>query len=349
MALKDSLIRQISAQGPIGVDRFMEVVTPHYYANNVAIGAKGDFITAPEISQLFGEMIGIWLADTWMKLGQPAQCALLECGPGRGTLMSDILRATKHVPGFHTALEIVLLEASPSMTEQQKQTLSHWGGSPRWIETMAEFEPTVPVLIIGNEFLDALPIRQYQKTTKGGWMERVIGLSEGQGFHFGLRDCAFSVELPNIKAGEIFEVSPQRENFVKTCAEIVSQQGGAGLFIDYGHLKSAAGDTLQAVKDHKSCRIFEDLGEADITSHVDFAALIKTAEALNPQTTTQGVFLQKLGIAHRLGALRESTTAEQFSQLERGFERLVSDTQMGRLFKVFGFCSSDIQSLTGFE
>tara|TARA_Y100001001_G_C8009577_1_gene309210 strand:+ start:1270 stop:2322 length:1053 start_codon:yes stop_codon:yes gene_type:complete len=350
MQLKDTLIRQIQNHGPIGVDRFMEAAVSYYYAKNPAIGAEGDFITSPEISQLFGEMIGIWLADCWIKMGQSPSIALLECGPGRGTLMADILRATRHISGFHQALSVTLLEASSAMRERQRQALETvWLGDICWIDSLAEFVPEIPVLIVGNEFLDALPMRQYQKTTDGRWMERVIGWSEEQGFHFGLRDSVVELNVSACMAGQIFEVSPQRENFIRSCADLVTSQGGAGLFIDYGHLRSSAGETLQAVKDHKKCGVFDFLGEADITSHIDFGALVDCLQGTKSFTTSQSVFLQRLGITHRIGALKTKTTPEQFIQLERGFERLVSDTQMGKLFKVFGFCSNDFDSLTGFE
>lgn len=332
----------IRQNGPMDVGTFMGLAIGHYYATRDPFGRDGDFITAPEISQMFGEMIGVFLADAWMKMGSPERITLVEAGPGRGTLMADILRATAKVSGLHGAVQIHLLEMSPVLKEKQSETLKNFSVS--WHETLETLPQEAPVFLVANEFLDALPVQQYV-WKDGQWHLRAVGL-EGDDFCFGLTPCPPSQPSPPSIGGrakgegDVWEHSPAREAFVKGIAQLVKNCGGVALFIDYGHDRSGFGDTLQAVKSHKFIDVLHDVGEADLTSHVDFESLKRVAEG---QITVhgpvaQGDFLKALGIGLRAGRLNRPEE----------YRRLTDADQMGTLFRVMALCHDRTIKLAGF-
>ncbi len=329
--LEDIIKEKIRENGPMSVGAFMELVLGHpehgYYMKQDPLGQAGDFVTAPEVSQLFGEMIGVWAADIWMQMGRPEKFTLLECGPGRGTLMADMLRATKKVQGFHDAACVHLLEVSPALKEKQAEALG--GIEVRWHEELESVPDDCPIIVIGNEFLDALPFQQFV-----GEQERMIAL-EGEALVF-------------THDGEIVEKSPARCKFVwDVCARLKAQQGAA-LFIDYGYLKSAAGDTFQAVKGHEYVDVLSDIGNADLTSHVDFEALACGVDVNVCGPVTQGAFLRNLGIETRASMLKQKASEQQAETVEKGLHRLIDSDQMGALFKVIGFTHDKSITPAGF-
>ena len=323
--------KMIAADGPMALDRYMELCLGHpqygYYMTRDPLGAAGDFTTAPEISQVFGELIGVWVAQVWHDMGSPAVFSLVELGPGRGTLMKDLLRATAKVPGLHAAIAVHLVETSPVLRSLQKTSLGH----ATWHESVASL-PAQPSIIVANEFFDALPVKQYQK--KGGKISEIrIGIENGQ-LAFGL--AATTKDVPMLADG-VFELALQRSEIAISLGHLLSSQGGAALVIDYGHRKSAMGDTVQAMKDHDYCGVLDSPGDADITSHVDFQQLAKAFRAANcgvAPVLTQGEFLLGLGLAIRAETLTRSLAATERDKFSSGIKRLADDTEMGQLFKV---------------
>lgn len=294
------------------VGAFMELVVGHYYATRDPFGQAGDFTTAPEISQMFGELIGAWVAHQWISLGQPESFVLAEGGPGRGTLMTDIIRATKKVPGFHQAMNVVLLETSPILREKQKDALRDY--QITWINSVKDIPADQPVVFIANELLDALPMRQ--KNTQGE--ERYLTLHHD--------DLQFNFNE------DIVEYAPAREDFITQLAVILKKQQGAVLLIDYGYIGPAVGSTLQALKNHKFIDVLRDIGDADLTSHVDFAPLQKicTEAGLRVTLSEQGRFLNSLGLPVRAAKLKEGGARD----IDAAVHRLTSSDEMGALFKV---------------
>ncbi len=333
MRLEDTIKQEIQHNGPMDVGAFMARVVAYYYNSRDPFGEGGDFTTAPEISQIFGELLGAWAADCWTQMGRPSKFMLVECGPGRGTLMVDALRATAKIPGFHEAAQIHLIENSESLKARQRDVLQDFDVS--WHDGLEGVPDNAPLILLANEFLDALPIRQFQRAD-GKWKERVIGVDGAGNFHFGLIPTA---QPQNIE-GDFYETSPACELFVKNTCERLKAQGGAALFIDYGYVEGH-GDTLQAVKNHDYVPVLEQVGEADLTAHVDFAAL---SEGL---VTTQGEFLRALGISQRAAMLKQKATESQAKDIDEAVGRLTSTDQMGELFKVMAFSSDDI-NLAGF-
>ena len=332
--IEASLKTLITENGPIDIGTFMNLAIGHYYSTRDPFGAHGDFTTAPEISQMFGEMIGVCFADAWLKMGSPAPVTLAEAGPGRGTLMADMLRAMKSVPGFHDAVRIHLIEMSPVLKERQKETLKDYNVT--WHDTLASVPQQGPLFFVANEFLDALPMRQFQ-FAQNAWHERVIGV-DGEQFFVGLIPTEHSLPAGNDNA--VFETAPLRDQFVAELSDRILQADGVALFIDYGHDQSGFGDTLQAVKNHKFTDALRDVGEADLTSHVDFAAVKRAAgdNVVVHGPIGQGDFLKNMGIAYR---------AEKLGQ-QAEMERLTSPQQMGDLFRVIGFCHDETLDLAGF-
>jgi len=320
----------------------MGLAIGHYYATRDPFGRDGDFITAPEISQMFGEMIGVFLADAWMKMGSPERITLVEAGPGRGTLMADILRATAKVSGLHGAVQIHLLEMSPVLKEKQRETLKNFSVS--WHETLETLPQEAPVFLVANEFLDALPVQQYV-WEDGRWWLRVVGLEQDK-FVFGLADSPSALRPPphawggGLGGRDIWESSPAREAFVKDIAQLIKNCGGVALFIDYGHDQSGFGDTLQAVKSHKFIDVLQDVGEADLTSHVDFESLKRVAKEMVAVhgPVAQGDFLKALGIGLRAGRLNQPEE----------YRRLTDADQMGMLFRAMALCHDRAIKLAGF-
>lgn len=336
--LEEIIKSEIADNGPMGIDRFMGLCLGHpqygYYMTRDPFGVDGDFTTAPEISQMFGELLGAWLIDAWQKIGSPKQFVLLECGAGRGTLMADILRVAKAVPQFLDAANVVLFETSPVLIKKQKETLSAF--NVEWIEKFSQLQSSDPLLVIGNELLDALPIQQFQKQD-GIMKEKCVGLSVDGVLCFGLQDIPSEISFPlNVKEGDVVEVSPDRHQFIGDICAYIKSHGGIGLFIDYGY-DQGHGDTLQAVKAHKFVSCLNDVGNADVTAHVDFMALkrlVREKELQDYSLVTQSHFLKSLGITQRAQALRASP---------EDVSRLTASDQMGDLFKVMVFSDNLIQ------
>lgn len=348
--LEKILIEKIAAHGPLNIEAFMSLALGHpergYYITRDPLGRGGDFTTAPEISQMFGELIGLWCADLWMQIGRPAKFILAEAGPGRGTLMADLMRAGRSVPGFIEAAEIHLIETSPALREKQAKALE--GFKLRFHDTLDGLKtPQGPVILIANELLDALPVRQFAWIGTA-WKERAVGFTEGAGFRYVWIEPppdATNALPQNPQEGEIYETGAVRDAFVKDAAAL-TKQGGAALFIDYGHTKSAPGDTLQAVRDHRFHNALEMIGEADLTAHVDFETAARAARDGGAHVfgpVTQGRFLLALGLSERTQALinavsarlRDGPEAQNAVQdIKSAALRLSGPAGMGQLFKV---------------
>jgi SAM-dependent MidA family methyltransferase len=321
--LERALRERIAAEGPISVEAFMEACNNYYYATRDPLGARGDFTTAPEISQMFGEMIGAALADCWKRAGAPADAIYVELGPGRGTLASDALRVMRSsgIKG-----EVHLVETSPALRELQKQPLP----DAHWHESIDDL-PAKPLLLVANEFLDALPIRQHV----GGIERRIVVAAGGLAFD---RD------------GEIVETSPARDDAVSSIAMCLAAKGGVAIFIDYGHERSAPGDTLQAVRGHRFAPVLADPGEQDLTSHVDFEAVANAATEAGASVTPlapQGEWLIRLGIEARAQALSRANPGRA-DDVQSALERLTASDQMGSMFKVLAIHSPDWPAPAGF-
>lgn len=334
--LADLLVRRIAAGGPMTVADYMAECLLHpahgYYATRDPFGRAGDFITAPEISQMFGELLGLALAQSWLDQGSHAPFTLAELGPGRGTLMADVLRATRTVPGLHAAARVVLVEASAALRAVQARTLD----SPAWIDT-ADDLPQAPLFLLANEFFDALPIRQYLRTPEG-WRERMVGLAQGA-LTFGLSppipcpDPRFAADPP----GTLVETCPQAAPIMQALADRIARHGGAALIIDYGGWRSR-GDTLQALRAHAPEDPLAHPGEADLTAHVDFEALALAAPGIaHTALTGQGTLLQRLGIDQRAARLASALTGAARGSHLAAHRRLTHPAEMGSLFKALAF------------
>ena len=328
------LIARIRERGPISVGEYMRDCNAHYYATRDPFGAGGDFITAPEISQVFGELIGAWCADYWQRMGAPNPVLLVEFGPGRGTLMADALRATGRVPGFHAALQLHLVEESPVLRRMQQEKLAAY--RPQIHEHIQKV-PAGPTLLIANEFIDALPILQFERRG-GAWHERKIAFDEAAGgltLQTDPQPSRVGPILPQAADGAVLET---RTLSPDVCiATRLREHGGAALIIDYGYYPSQSGDTLQAVRQHKPVSIVESPGDVDLTAHVDFHHLALTAAgrgAIAYGPVTQAQFLIELGIAAREAALLKNATPIQQIAIRSGCRRLIDPAEMGTLFKV---------------
>ncbi|NQV21371.1 MAG: class I SAM-dependent methyltransferase [Rhodospirillales bacterium] len=360
--LTQHLAALIEVQGPIPVSVYMAEALGHpdlgYYMTREPLGRDGDFITAPEISQMFGELIGIWCVDAWQRMGSPLRFCLVELGPGRGTLMTDVVRALRAIPGAADAAEIHLVETSPRLAAEQRKNLEQAGISDaHWHQRFADV-PGGPLIVIANEFFDALPIRQFVRAPDG-WQERLIDLDPETGsfkFTVAARPCSDpNVIAPAVKGapeGSIAETCPAALALIADLAERLSRHDGAVLIIDYGTAHSASGDSLQAVRDHAFHPILEAPGSADLTAHVDFAALTRTARSAGIAThgpVTQGQFLKTMGIEVRAAALAGQATPDQQQDLDAALTRLTSPDQMGDLFKVLALSRGDQLPPAGFE
>ncbi|WP_170478452.1 class I SAM-dependent methyltransferase [Ruegeria arenilitoris] len=341
MSLKDILIARIQQNGPLTVADYMTECLLHpkhgYYTNRDPLGSRGDFTTAPEISQMFGELIGLCIAQCWVDQGRPAQICLAELGPGRGTLMADILRATRQVPGFHDAAEIFLLEASPTLREIQRETLRDY--SPKWSSSISDL-PALPLFLIANEFFDALPIRQFLRDGDG-WRERLVG-SDGKSLNFGLGTRAAQTllkdRLTDTNDGDLVECCAAAVPIISSAAERIATCGGMALIVDYGDWR-ALGDTFQALRDHKHSDPLEEPGKADLTAHVDFEAIARSAQSAGcsfSRLTPQGVYLERLGITARAQSLASSLQGQALEAHILAHRRLTHPNEMGNLFKVLG-------------
>ncbi len=338
-ALSDILAARIAEHGPITLADFMETAltdpTHGYYTTRDPLGAAGDFITAPEISQMFGELVGLSLAQAWIDQGQPSAFVLAELGPGRGTLMADIVRATAQVAGFNDAAHIHLVETSPALRDEQATRFPD--AQVTWHDDVSAL-PDLPLFLVANEFFDALPIRQFKRDDTG-WREVMIGV----------RSAALTPELStatdvaelahrlgDTKTGDIVELCPALPAITTEIASRIAQRGGAALIIDYGDWRSL-GDTLQAMKNHAPADPFATAGEADITAHVDFEAIAMSASpAKFTRLTPQGIFLERLGITQRAQALATKLSGAALEAHVAAHRRLTHPAEMGSLFKVIG-------------
>ena len=353
MSLLDHLRARIQLNGPMSVADYMSECLLHpefgYYSTRDPLGPQGDFVTAPEISQVFGELIGLCLAQSWLDQGRPAQFALAELGPGRGTLMADILRATRSVPGFHDAAQVVLLEASATLRAVQADTLRNH--TPRWIDTIADL-PDLPLFLVANEFFDALPIRQFLRDGDG-WRERLIG-AEGEALTFGLGaqapQSALTHRLEDTQDGDLVEICAPGLPILTQVATRITSNGGAALIVDYGDWHSL-GDTFQAQSAHETANPLQNPGQADLTAHVDFEPLALAARGggcAHTRLTPQGVFLERLGITARAQALAGASDEARDSVIA-AHRRLTHPGEMGNLFKVLGLYPATAAPPPGLE
>ncbi|MBM9594445.1 class I SAM-dependent methyltransferase [Roseitranquillus sediminis] len=329
---------RISRTGPITVADFMADCLMHptlgYYTTRDPFGAAGDFVTAPEISQMFGELLGLALAQCWLDAGRPSAFALVELGPGRGTLMADLLRATLGVPGFHEAARLHLIEGSPALRERQAECLRAHG--PCWHASFDDV-PDLPLFLVANEFFDALPIRQFVRDERG-WRERMVAI-EGSQLTFALgQPAAFAAldhRLADTAENEFVETCAPAQGIAASIAGRIARQGGAALLIDYGGWRSR-GETLQALRAHRPEPPLASPGEADLTAHVDFEAIADAARVAGAATTpmmTQGVLLERLGITPRAQALARGLGGEAMRQHVAAHRRLTHPDEMGSLVK----------------
>ena len=340
---------RIAATGPITVADYMADCLLHpqhgYYATREPFGTKGDFITAPEISQMFGELIGLALAQVWLDQGSPARFTLAEIGPGRGTLMADVLRATAAVPGFRAAAQLHLVEASARLRDMQAKAV----GPAIWHDTVATL-PEAPLFLIANEFFDALPIRQFIRDG-AGWRERLIGLDAGE-LVWGLGEVtaygALTHRLVDTKDGDMVETCPSLPPIVAQIGQRIGQYGGAALIFDYGDWRSQ-GDTLQAVQNHAPTAILAAPGLSDLSAHVDFEAVASAPHVSHTRLTPQGVFLERLGIGARATRLAAEMTGGRLDAHILAHRRLTHPSEMGHLFKVIGLYPETAALPPGFE
>ncbi|MCL3881253.1 SAM-dependent methyltransferase [Marivita sp. GX14005] len=355
-ALADILRAQIKTTGPMTVAQYMTACLLHpehgYYTTREPLGVQGDFTTAPEISQMFGELVGLCLAQSWLDQGAPPVFALAELGPGRGTLMADMLRATRQVPGFHAAMRLHLVEASPRMREIQARALR--GVDPQWHDTPDRLPENLPLFAVSNEFFDALPIRQFQRD-KAGWREVMIGLGADGGLQMGLSDAApiasLDHRLEDTEIGAMVETCAQGGVVMDTLASRIAAHGGAALVIDYGDWRSR-GDTFQAVQAHRPVDPLAAPGCADLTAHVDFEALATAAQHAGcavSKLQTQGAFLENLGITARAQTLARTLEGSSLDSHIAAHRRLTHPEEMGSLFKVLAVHAADAPPPPGFE
>jgi NADH dehydrogenase [ubiquinone] 1 alpha subcomplex assembly factor 7 len=347
MSLKDRLIAQIAEGGPMTVAQYMTAClydpAEGYYATRPALGAEGDFITAPLVSQMFGELVGLWAVETWRAMGAPKPFILVEAGPGDGTLISDVLRAARLMPPFIEAAQLFLIEVSNPLMARQAQALKDAPVRPIWIPDLASLPEGHPVILIANELLDCLPARQFVQKADGGWVEKLVGL-DADG------NLTFALSAPAPDGGLVLEVSAAQEAFGGELGAILAREGGAALLIDYGRDLPGFGDTFQALSSHDKVDPLDAPGEADLTVHVDFPTVLSVAEQAGCETAIapQGMFLKRLGIEHRAAALARAKP-ERGDQLQRQMNRLIAPDQMGDLFKVATLYKAGQSLPPGFE
>ncbi len=358
-SLEETLKARVAADGPIPLDAFMAEAVAAYYARGTAFGRRGDFTTAPEVCQVFGELIGLWAVVVWQSMGQPSPVRLVEVGPGRGTLMADALRAARAVPAFGMAADLRLVERSPALRALQKEAVAAVAPDRRvtWHDSIGDI-PDGPMILIANEFLDALPIRQMERTPDG-WHWRTVGLDADGALCFLAGERATDAEVAALgpafaeaPVGAIAEVSPAVQETAAAIAARVAGQGGAALLIDYGYAESAPGDTLQALRAHQPVPPLTAPGAVDLTAHVDFARLAEAARAAGAAVhgpRAQGRLLTALGAEQRGRALLASAAPEQAILLDSGVRRLIHPAEMGTLFKGIALTHPSLPQPPGFE
>lgn len=344
--MKELIKELIAAEGPMPLDRYMALALSHpklgYYMSRDPFGVAGDFTTAPEISQIFGELIGVWCMAAWEAIGSPSPFLLVELGPGRGTLMQDVLRATSKHPEFAAGMQVHLVETSPVLRKAQAEKLD---AKVTWHDTI-ESLPQEPLIFIANEFFDALPVRQMVQIGEATY-ERRVNVMNGE-----LELVLVPAPRAPLPNNGLHESSPVSQAIAEGLGARVEALGGAGLVIDYGHLKSAAGDTLQALKAHRPVDILDAPGESDLTAHVDFEALagaFQSGGATVLPPATQGSFLKAMGLEVRLNTLSARLEGQARADFIAGARRLVDDKGMGQLFKVLGVAQAQRQPIYPFE
>jgi NADH dehydrogenase [ubiquinone] 1 alpha subcomplex assembly factor 7 len=347
VSLKRKIVEHIKENGPMTVAEYMAacLYDPEhgYYATRPALGGDGDFITAPETSQMFGELIGLWCAHEWDIALSKAAFNLIELGPGRGVLMQDALRATRNIEGFHDAKSIILIEMSAPLRDTQAERIA----DAEWALRL-EDAPPGPSLIIANEFLDCMPIRQFVRG-EDAWHEKLVGLDEADNLIFGL-SAALGAQESEDEAGAVREIAPALEGFMYEIERRLHEAPGRALFIDYGYVRPDGADTLQALNGHRKVDPLQTPGQADLTAHVDFARIAHLAQSAGLQVhgpTTQARFLRGLGIEVRADALSRANP-EHRERLARQLQRLIGKNQMGALFKVICLSSPGLPAPAGF-
>jgi NADH dehydrogenase [ubiquinone] 1 alpha subcomplex assembly factor 7 len=359
--LESEIRRLIALAGPMPVSEFMGLCLGHpqhgYYITHDPIGATGDFTTSPEISQMFGELLGLWAAAAWRQMDSPATVQLIELGPGRATMMADMLRAANVMREFRQSLEVHLVETSPALIARQKQTLSNIDVALTWHDTLVDV-PEGPAIIIANEFFDALPINQAVKQA-GGWHERVIGVdAEGKlAFALAPEPLKFFEQTlpPQVRMAEVGSLYEWRSDTqALEVGRRVVRGGGAALIIDYGHVDSMVGDTFQALRGQRKADPLVAPGQSDVTAHVDFQALGNAAESIGARVhgpLDQATFLRRIGIEKRATNLKAVAPPDKAQGIETALARLTAGgaAGMGALFKAIGLSAPAIGSLPGFE
>jgi SAM-dependent MidA family methyltransferase len=354
--LKDEIRALVEIEGPISVARYMAMCLGHprfgYYMTRDPFGAAGDFVTAPEISQMFGELVGLWAAGMWQAMGAPPGFRLIELGAGRGTLMADALRAARVLPGFREALTVEIVEISPVLRAAQEKALAGVGVEVAWHADLGEVGAG-PFVLIANEFLDALPIRQFVRVA-GGWRERLVGPGDDGALTFGVARGETRLPVGTAPEGAVFETCPDALALAGEIGRRLSQAPGAALLVDYGHVRPGFGDTLQAVRGHAFADPLAEPGEADLTAHVDFSSFLAAARLAGAAThgpVAQGDFLRRLGLAQRAAALSARTDPAGRGAIAAAVERLAGDGPgaMGRLFKAAALTSAGLVDPPGFD
>jgi SAM-dependent MidA family methyltransferase len=357
-ALATKIARWIESQGPISVAQYMNLcqfdAEGGSYTARQTIGR--DFVTSPEVSQTFGEMLGLWVAQTWYDQGRPANPRLVEMGPGRGTLMADALRAiTAAAPEFLAVAEIVLVEASPALMAVQREKLKLTSADIAWHERFDDALADRPLYLIANEFFDCLPVHQYVKTERG-WCERMVGVKDGA-LTFALNpdpvpnsETLLPPSRGTGKDGAVYEVSPAALALAEEIGRVIAKQGGGALIMDYGYDMAGFGETLQAVTNGKSADVLNEPGDSDISAHVDFLALARAAAAGGAAVygpTTQCNFLADLGIGERGERLIKSNPTDA-REIAIAIDRLVNPAEMGALFKALVLVAQGAPKPPGF-
>ena len=359
--LENEIRRLIAAAGPMPVARYMSLCLTHptygYYISRDPFGAQGDFTTAPEVSQIFGELLGLWALSVWRMMDEPKSVRLIELGPGRGTMMRDALRATKVLPRFRDVVSVHMVEISPTLEQAQRALLTDDGVPIHWHRSLLDVPEGGATIILANEYVDALPVHQMVRQPDG-WHERLIGLDATGRFRLGVSpdpvahfDRFMPRSIKDAPVGAIFEF--RNDLYVFDIARRVREQGAA-LIIDYGHTRSAVGETLQSVNEHAFSDPLSAPGLADITAHVDFEMLGQSAESAGAMVqgpVTQAHFLSELGIEARAEALRRGTSGEQAANITSAVARLTESgrTGMGELFKVMAICDPKLGALPGLD
>ncbi|HEY4919807.1 MAG TPA: SAM-dependent methyltransferase [Xanthobacteraceae bacterium] len=360
--LEADIRRLIALAGPMPVSEFMGLCLGHpqhgYYITHDPIGASGDFTTSPEISQMFGELVGLWAAAVWRRLGAPGNVRLIELGPGRGTMMADILRAANVMREFRQAVAVHLVETSPTLIARQKQVLGNPNVSITWHASLADI-PDGPAIIVANEFFDALPVNQAVKQADG-WHERVIGIDGKGNLAFGLApdpmkffDQTLPPQVRMAEVGSIYEWRSDAQA-LEVGRRVVRGGGGAALLVDYGHLDGMVGDTFQALRGQRKADPLIAPGFADVTAHVDFQALGSAAESIGARVhgpLDQATFLRRLGIEQRAVNLKAVAPPDKAKAVDVALGRLTAGgpTGMGTMFKVMGLSAPEIAALPGFD